>query len=342
MGQHRETIRFYGIGGTMATIKDVARMAGVSVSTVSKFINGGNVRPENIQPIRDAIAALEYRVNPFARSLKTQRSRYIGILIPQMTAPFFGSVITAMDRTLREQGYHSVISCYGASLGLERDNLQFLLGNGIDGLVYAPEDLTASEFREITANSCVPVVQIDRLIQGVESDAVIVDNSDSVYHAVSQLIVKGHRRISIVTGPKSVYSAKERLVGYLRALSDHDILYDDQLMISGKLDFITGYRSFEILRHLPDPPTAVVATNYDITLGLVTAVREQGLQIPEDLDIIGFDCREICTMLRPPLPVIHQPEQEIGKRAAEFLIDRLNGYTGDPRIATLKCSMDGK
>ena len=326
----------------MATIKDVARMAGVSVSTVSKFINGGNVRPENVEPIRSAIAALDFRVNPFARSLKSQRSRYIGILIPEMTAPFFGSVVTALDRTLREKGYHSVISCYGASLGLERDNLQFLLKNGIDGLVYAPEDLTATEFHEITANSCIPVVQIDRVIQGVESDAVIVDNADSVYHAVSRLIRKGHQRIAIVTGPKSVYSAKERLVGYLRALSDHGILFDDQLMISGKLDFFTGYRSFEMLRKLPEPPTAVVATNYDITLGLVTAVREHGLQIPEELDIIGFDCREICTMLRPPLPVVHQPEQEIGKTAAELLIDRLSGYTGKSRVATLKCSMDGE
>lgn len=326
----------------MATIKDVARMAGVSVSTVSKYINGGNVRPENVEPIRNAIAALEYRVNPFARSLKTQRSRFIGILLPEMTAPFFGSVVTALDRTLRENGYHSLISCYGASPGLERDNLQFLLNNGIDGLVYAPEDITAYEFRELTANSSIPVVQIDRIIQGVESDAVLVDNSDSVYKAVSKLIRKGHQRIAIVTGPKSVYSAKERLMGYLRALSDHGIRYDDAMMINGKLDFFTGYRGFETLWKLPDPPTAVIATNYDITLGMVTAARERGLQIPEDLDIFGFDCREICTMLRPPLPVVHQPEQQIGQTAAEFLIDRLSGYNGKPRLAMLKCSLDTK
>lgn len=323
----------------MATIKDVARMAGVSVSTVSKYINGGNVRPENIEPIRNAIAALEYRVNPFARNLKTQRSQFIGILLPEMTAPFFGSVVTSLDRTLREHGYHSLISCYGASLGLERDNLQFLINNGIDALVYAPEDITAHEFQELTANCSIPVVQIDRVIQGVESDAVLVNNSDIVYQAVSRLIKKNHRRIAIVTGPKSVYSAKERLMGYLRALSDHGILYDDALVINGQLDFATGYRSFDTLLNLPDPPTAVFATNYDITLGLVTAARERGLQIPDDLDIFGFDCVEICTMLRPPIPVVHQPEQEIGQTAAEFVIDRLNGYTGKPRQAVLKCSI---
>ena len=95
----------------MATIKDVARLAGVSVSTVSKYINGGNVREENVQPICDAITRLDYRVNPFARSLKAQRNRSIGILLPDMSAPFYGSVVMALDRTLREQGYHSLISC---------------------------------------------------------------------------------------------------------------------------------------------------------------------------------------------------------------------------------------
>lgn len=324
----------------MATIKDVARMAGVSVSTVSKYINGGNVRKENIEPIRNAIAALDFRVNPFARSLKTQRSRFIGILLPEMTAPFFGSVVTALDKALREKGYHSVISCYGASLGLERDNLRFLLGNGIDGLVYVPEDITADEFHELTANCGIPVVQVDRMIQGVESDTVLVDNAEIVYKAVSRLIQKGHRRIAIVTGPKSVYSAKQRLMGYLRALSDHGILYDDSLVVNGQLDFATGYRSCDALLKLSEPPSAVFATNYDITLGLVTAARERGLQIPDQLDIFGFDCMEICTMLQPPLPVVHQPEQKIGQTAAEFLVDRLKGYNGKPRLAMLSCSIE--
>ena len=324
----------------MATMKDVARMAGVSVATVSKFINGGNVRAQYANAIRNAIEQLDYRVNPFARSLKTQRSKFIGILIPEMTAPFYGSVVTALDRTLREFGYHSVISCYGASLGLERDNLRFLLSTGIDGLVYAPEDLTAQEFKELTANSGIPFVQIDRVIQGVESDAVLVDNAESVYRAVYRLVRKGHRRIAIITGPKSVYSAKERLMGYLRALSDFGIFYDDSLVINGQMDFFTGYLACGTLLNQPDPPTAIVAANYDITIGLVTAARERGLDIPEDVDIFGFDCVEICSMLQPPLPVVHQPEERIGQIAAEYLVDRLNGFNGEPRQVVLKCSIE--
>lgn len=321
----------------MATIKDVAKLAGVSLSTVSKYINGGNVRGPKQEAIRAAIETLDYRANPFARNLKNPRCHSIGILLPDMTAPFFGSIISVLDKTLRENGYHTLISCYGSSYGLERDNLQFLINNGIEGLVYIPEDLSADEFLELTANCHIPVVQIDRMIQGVSSDTVLVDNTDAVYQAVSDLIADGHRRIATVTGPKSVFTAKERLAGYLKALSDHNIIYDDALVISEQNDFATGYRSCDILMQLSEPPTAVFATNYDITLGLLTAARERGLKIPEELAIFGFDCVNICTMMQPPLPVVHQPENDIGQTAANYLLDRLNGFNGPARLARLAC-----
>ena len=324
----------------MATIKDVARLAGVSVSTISKYMNGGNVLEENAEAIRKAIAQLDYRVNPFARSLKTQKSKAIGVLLPEMTPPFFGSVVMSLDRTLREHGYHTLISCYSSSYGLERENLQFLINNGIDGLIYAPENISAEEFHDLTANCSIPTVQIDRMVQGVSSDTVLVDNADAAYKAVSHLLNQGHKRVATIIGPKGVYSAMERLVGYLRALSDRGILYDDSLVINGPYEFATGYRAMGTLLGLPDPPTAIFTTNYDFTIGLVTAARERGINIPEELDIFGFDCVEICTMMQPPLPVVHQPEQEIGRIAAEYMIQRLEGYTGEPRVTKLKCKLN--
>ena len=323
----------------MATIKDVARKAGVSQSTISKYMNGGNVRPENAEAIRRAIMELDYRVNPFARSLKTRQSRSIGVLLPDMTAPFYGSVVMALDKVLREHGYHSLISCYGSNHGLERDNLQFLLSAGIDGLVYAPENISAEEFYELTASRDIPMVQVDRVVQGVNSDAVLVDNAAAAYQAVNRLIDRGHRRIAAITGPKSVFSARERLVGYLRALSDRGILYDDSLVISDENTFATGYRGCESLLALPEPPTAVFATNYDITIGLITAVREKGVRIPEQLDVVGFDCPEVCAMMNPPVPVIHQPEAEIGQKAAGYLIERLAGFDGEPRTTRFSCTL---
>ena len=323
----------------MNTIKDVARLAGVSPSTISKFMNGGNVREENAKAIRDAIVALDYRVNPFARSLKTQRSRVIGILLPDISAPFFGTVVTSLDKVLREHGYHTLISCYSANHALERDNLRYLISTGVDGLVYIPEDLSADEFYELTANYSIPTVQIDRIIQGVACDAVLVNNADAVYAATEALIHRGHRRIGLISGPKSVWSAKERQVGFLRALSDHDILFDEELFFSDEHSFATGHQGCEALLALENKPTAILSTNYDITIGLVTAIRDLGLHIPEDIDVFGFDCLDVCTMMKPPIPVIFQPEQMIGQTAANYLIERLNGYVGEPRITRLECKI---
>lgn len=321
----------------MATIKDVARMAGVSMSTVSKYMNGGSVRPENIAPIREAIAALDYRVNPFARGLKAQRNRSVGILLPDLTTPFFGAIIGAMAKTFREYGYHSIISCYDSDHGLERDNLRFLLHNGIDGLIYIPEDLTSEEYYEITSNGAIPVVQVDRIIPGVKSDTVLVDNAQAAYKAVMSLAQKGHRRIALITGSKAVLTAKERQVGYLKALSDSGIQYDDDLFISGQNNFATGYHGCEKLLQLPTMPTAVFTTNYNITLGFITAARERGIQIPKQIELFGFDCVDICSMLNPPIPVVCQPEQEIGHTAAAYLIERMQGLTDEPRTTRLEC-----
>lgn len=321
----------------MSTIKDVAKRAGVSVSTVSKYINGGSVRGANAQAIADAIEALGFRANPFARGLKAQRNRSVGVLLPDMSVPFFGNVLNALERTLREHGYHVLISCYGSDHGRERDNLHFLLTNGIDGLVYFPEDISAAEFYELSSNLNIPVVQVDRRIQGVDSDTVLVNNIEAAYAAVTYLISRGHRRLGLISGPKTVLTAKERQVGYLRALSDHGIIYDDALMLLGENEFATGYLGFESLMSLQEPPTAVFTTNYNLTMGLVTAARERGLKIPEELDIFGFDCADICSMMKPPLPVVHQPEQEMGRLAATYLIDRLEGYSGEARVTQLKC-----
>lgn len=323
----------------MITIKDVARMAGVSVSTVSKYINGGTVRKENIEPIRSAIAALEYRVNPIARSLKTRRSRSIGILLPSLDAPFFSSVFMASDKILREHGYHSMISCYYADHGLERDYLSYLLGTGVDGLIYVPENLTAEEFQELTAHRDVPVVQVDRMIPGVDADAVLTENKKSSCTAVSRLIERGHRRIALVGGPNSVQTAKERLAGYLQALEIHNILYDGALVFSGELSFAFGHQSFLELMSAGTPPTAIFSTNHDITMGVITAAREQGLKIPGDVDIFGYDCVNICAAMTPQIPVVYQPEREIGRIAAAYLIERLEGYAGAARKTRLPCEM---
>lgn len=335
----RETIRVFGMEKPMTTIKDVAQLAGVSTSTVSKYINGGSVRRENVDAIRAAIDALGYRVNPIARSLKTRRSTSVGILLPTLAAPFFSTVFMSLDKLLRECGYHSMISCYYSDHGLERDYLSYLLSAGIAGLVYVPENLTAEEFSELTAGRGVPVVQVDRMIPGVEADAVLAENTAASRQAVDRLIRQGHRRIALVTGPSAIQTAKERQAGYLGALEAAGILYDSALVVRGELTFSTGYQAFTRLTQLSEPPTAIFCTNHDITMGVITAIREQGLAVPEDVAVLGYDCIDVCAAMTPRMPVVRQPEQEIGRTAAAYLIERLSGRTDPPRITRLKCSI---
>lgn len=323
----------------MATIKDVAHLAGVSMSSVSKYINGGQLRPDKAEAIRDAIAALDYRVNPFARRLKTQRSQSVGILLPTLSISFYGYIFAAMDKVFRENGYHTIISCYSSDHGLERDYLNFLIGTGVDGLIYLPENLTAEEFWEITANRGVPVVQVDREIPGIAADAVLTDNTESACRAVAHLIRGGHRRIAAITGPSSLQTARERIAGYLRALEEAGIHYDDSLVIRGEHVFATGYQGLVELMGLPIPPTAIFSTNSDITIGAITAARERGIDIPRDVAVFGYDCVDVCSMMTPPLPVVHQPEQEIGRTAAAWLIRRLEGDESPLRTVRLKCTI---
>lgn len=333
-----ESFRFQK-GEGMATIRDVARMAGVSQSTVSKYINGGQVRPANLESIRNAISALDYRVNPFARSLKTQRSHSVGILLPTLDVSFYSHIFTALDKVLRENGYHTLISCYSSDHGLERDYLNFLIGTGVDGLIYLPESLSAEEFSEITANRGVPVIQVDRAIPGVSSDTVLTNNTESAYQAILHLIRHGHRRIAAISGPGSLQTARERIAGYLRSLEEAGIHYDDSLVIRGEHSFATGYQGFVELMGLSAPPTAIFSTNSDTTIGLITAARERGVNIPNDVTVFGYDCVDICSMMTPPLPVVHQPEREIGRTAAAWLIQRLEGDDGPPRTVRLRCDI---
>lgn len=323
----------------MATIKDVAELAGVAPSTVSKYINGGCVRGKNSEAIRAAIETLNYHVNSFARNLKAPPSRSIGILLPSLLVAFWGQLVAPIEKTLRAHGFQSLICCYNGDHGLERDKLQFLLNTGIDGLIYIPENLTAEEFESLTAHCGIPVVLLDRTINGVNVDTVLTNNNDISYQAVSHLIETGHERIGIITGPTPVFTSKERLVGYLRALSDHDIPYDDALVIQGEISLSTAYQGLISLMELPSPPTAILSANYDLTIGLITAARERGISVPDQVTIFGYDCVEFCRTMTPPVPVVQQPDAELGRIAATYIVERLNGCKLPPRNTCLDCTL---
>lgn len=321
----------------MSTIKDVARRTGLSLSTISKYLNGGNVREENRLAIDAVIEELDYSVNVFARSLKANRSMTIGVLLPTISSPFFGRVVAAMEPVLRRSGYECFVCSYDFDREQELKKLEFLARYHVDGIVYVPENVTAGEVRARVG--AIPVVLIDRSLDQADYDTVVVDNLNAVYMAIELLIGRGHRRIGLIAGPQTISTARERTVGYRRVLEDYRLPVDESLILAGNYDLESGSRLFRALLDMPQPPTAVFVTNYDMTLGAIMAAHERGVALPAQMDFIGYDNVDLCSIVTPRLDIVEQPMDEMGRCAAELLIARMSGSDQPARLLRLKARL---
>lgn len=318
----------------LSTIKDIARETGLSLATISKYMNGGHVLDQNRERIEAAIQKLDYKVNYFARGLKTNRSMTIGVLLPTISSPFFGRVVAAMDAQLRTRGYHCVTCSYNFDPELELEQLRLLVGINVDGIVFVPQQIDGEAMRSIIEH--VPMILIDRVIPNFSCDAVIADSLNAIYGALEALFRKQHRRVGLIVGPQDISTARERLIGYRRVHEDYRIPVDEQLIQIGNYDLESGYRLFNVLMDLPEPPTAVCVTNYDMTVGAITAAHERGIALPEQVDFIGFDNIDLCRVVTPPLPIVEQPMEEMGREAAQLLLRRLDGSKEPPQMLRLK------
>jgi len=274
--------RFAIEGRIMAvTIKDVAKYTGLSIATISKYINGGNVLEKNRILIDDAIEKLGFKVNTIARGLKTNKSMTIGILIPTLENIFCTSIISDIENILIQNGYSTIICDYREDGKMEMEKLDFLIGKMVDGIISMPLSITAEKLNNIIDRE-IPIVLIDRPVRGANCDTVLVDNLNASYNAVEQLIIHGHKRIGIICGPRDIYTANERLKGYLRVHEDYDMQVDSALIKYGDYKMESGYNMLIDLINSDNPPTAVFVTNYEMTLGAVMAINEKNIKIPEE------------------------------------------------------------
>lgn len=321
------------------TIKDVAKYTGLSISTISKYLNGGNVLEPNKELIEKAIQKLDFKVNEMARGLKTSRSMTVGVLIPSLENIFFTSIVSHIESILLQEGYSTILCGYKESSELEEKKLQFLLDKMVDGIVMMPlfdnDDLV-----KMVIDKGIPIVLIDRLINNISCDVVLVDNLNASYNAVEQLIVNGHRRIGIIVGPKNIYTAQERLKGYIRVHEDYRLEVDPCLIKYGDYKIQSGYDLLQELMGIDPPPTAIYVTNYEMTVGSIIAINENNIKIPEDLSLIGFDNLDLARIVRPPLSIVVQPVKQIGETAARVLLKRLRSdLSGFPLVARLKTEL---
>ena len=221
----------------MSTIKDVARRTGLSLSTISKYLNGGNVREENRLAIDAAVAELGFSVNVFARSLKANRSMTVGVLLPTISSPFFGRVVASLELILRRSGYECFVCSYDFDREQELGKLAFLARYHVDGIVYVPEHATAEELRVRVGT--IPVVLIDRSLENAQYDTVVVDNLNAVYMAVEHLIGRGHRRIGLIAGPQTFSTAREPASAFLFVSPDAEDAEDALRATSCTVAFIS-------------------------------------------------------------------------------------------------------
>jgi len=322
-----------------ATYKDIQRMTGLSLSTISKYFNGGNVIDANRKAIDRAAVKLDFRMNEFARSLKSKRSKTIGVLIPELNSTFNTSIIADVEDILRTHGYGTIVCDSRLNKQLEKNALEFLLGKMVDGIITIPFD-KSGEHLKMADERKVPIVLIDRLVTDYRADAVIVDNSGAAEIAVKELVENGHHRIAILCGPDGIFTMKARMDGFTRALVKNKIKLTEEYLISEEMTISGGYEGAKRLMKLTNPPTALFCANYEITLGAIIALNESGVKIPSDLSVIGFDNLMLAQVVQPSLTIIAQPMREIAENAAQMMLDRLNSEkTGGTKIIELVASM---
>ncbi|HZQ20990.1 MAG TPA: LacI family DNA-binding transcriptional regulator [Terriglobales bacterium] len=323
------------------TMRDVARLAGVSVATVSAVVNGKQVvRPAVVTRVREAMQALNYEPDHVARSLRVRETTTIGIVIPDFSSGFFVDVLRGAEDAARSAGY-SVLLCNSGDDGeQERRHLRVLLSRRVDGILLASTDLYAVGHNH--SQSDTPIVLFDRVPPNYGGHAVVVDNVEAAYRATQYLIGLGHRDVAFIAGRLDLSTASQRADGFRKALEDAHLPLRGEYFKRGDFHPESGYRSGMDLLKLPNPPTAIVCSNGPMTLGLLRAVQECDIRCPEQVSIIGFDEPvpesygfNISTLLRPELTVVAQPGYEVGQRAAQTLLNLLKKGKGEQEQSTV-------
>jgi len=313
----------------MATIRDVAKKAGVSVATVSHVINGTRkVAPETEARVRRAMEELGYQPNAIAQSLRKRTTYAVGILVSDITNSFFATLVRGAEDAALEAGY-SVIVCNSDEDPQKEDMyIRALWRRRIDGMLIAPtRDGTSPALQELVQRK-LPFVFVDRKAKGIEADAVLSDNIGGAYLATKHLIERGHKRIGIVLGIPGATTTEERLLGYRQALEEAGIPFSEDLVVWGGYRMEGGCKACAQLLSLSDPPTAIFSTNNLMTVGVLQELSYRGIKIPEEVAVVGFDDLEWAEIVYPPLTVVAQRPYEIGYQAFKILLRRLNRSEG--------------
>lgn len=315
----------------MATIRDIAQRSGVSVGTVSNVINNVPTVKETIRrKVQQAIDELNYSPNPAARSLASGTSQTLAFILPDICNPFFPEMVRGAMETANSHHYEIFLANVDNDPRKEIRFIENFIRRGVDGLIIATSDCSSKQVDRIR-ETVAHVVIVDREIDGLDRDLVVVDNARCAYMAVNHLIDQGCRNIGLILGPMETMTAQKRFEGARAALSKQG-LFKEALVKSGAYAFESGFRIMQELLQGPQPVDAVMCANDLLAIGSMKAAQEEGVQVPDDISIVGIDDIMISRLVSPALTTVRQPTFDLGAIAARMVIERIQGSTkGGPR-----------
>ncbi|MCL4514478.1 MAG: LacI family transcriptional regulator [Firmicutes bacterium] len=318
----------------VATIKNVAAEASVSPSTVSRVITGkAPVSSDKREKVLAAIKKLNYRPNILARGLKSKETKTLGLILPNITNPFFAEVAKGVEDAADAAGYNVILCNAGDDGAKEIRYLEVLHKKWVDGIVYDTVGVDTVDYLRTIMGDGIPIVTMDREIKGLPVDAVCLDNVKGGYIATRYLIALGHRKIALIAGPVYISTTTDREEGYRRALDEVGIQPRPDFIRYFSYDFESGFNAAAELLSFDDPPTGFICANDMIALGVIQQLERKGFQVPMDFSVVGFDDIYVSRLVKPALTTIAQPKYEMGQKAVALLLEHIARKRKRPKTA---------
>lgn len=321
----------------LPTLEIIAKELNLSISTVSRVVNGKakkyRISKETTELILKTAKKFNYQPNLLARSLKLNRSHTIGLIIPDISNPFFARIARYIEKSARDNGYSVIVTDSDENSEIEKSSLQFLTSRKIDGLIISPVG-KESEHLIKASNKNIPIVLIDRYFSDLKVPFVGSDNYKGSYEATNYLIQNGHTRIAFIQGIIGTTVNQDRVNGFIEAFKINNIPLDRSLIVGENFGEQNGYVETRILINLENRPTVIFAASNLISLGALRALYEENINVPNDMSIISFDDQPYSNYLAAPMTTVAQQSQEIGSIAFKLLMDRMdsNHTSESPKI----------
>ncbi|WP_407333548.1 substrate-binding domain-containing protein [Enterovibrio sp. 27052020O] len=322
----------------MATMKDIAKLAGVSTSTVSHVINKTRfVSDEIAERVNSAAKELKYYApSALARSLKISRTNTFGMIVTTSTNPFFGEVVKGVERSCYLAGYNLILCNTEGDAKRMKASIETLMQKRVDGFILMCSTLEGEYTEVLERLSSVPVVVMDWGPISLPCDKIQDNSLRGGYLATKHLIEKGHKDIGCITGPLIKHQAKMRYEGFKRAMKEAQLPIKSHWVVEGDFECEGGYQALEQFQNGASMPSAIFAGNDMMAMGLMNAAQAHGISVPDDLSIMGYDDIHIAKYMSPSLSTVHQPKYRLGKAAVDALIQRINHKDSERQIVELE------